>query len=130
MERSVHDNFLLSYTVDAERAEITLRTAYLDGDADERTDVIFSGVVAYDFECDNFKNILFDITEVEPMAIYDSHRERFERLKNHGWPWIEYESRDQLSEVTRQIEMRGFEISSSFGLDGWVWARSIEIRAA
>jgi phosphoglycolate phosphatase-like HAD superfamily hydrolase len=128
MQKSVHDNVLLSYTVDAKKAQIVLHTAYYD---QERTDVIFLGVEAYDFECDNFQNILFDIEEVEPTSLYDKHLERFERLKNHGWPWIslEIKSRDELLHALRERGVRGFEISSTLGLEGWVWARSIEIRA-
>ena len=129
MERSVHDNLLLSYTVDAEKAEVTLRTAFRDHGEDERTGVIFTGVEAYDFECDNFQNILFNIVEVELSQIYDRHRERFERLRDYGWPNLNFHAPEQLLDAMREARVRAFEIQSSVGLHGWVWARSMEMRA-
>ena len=130
MERSVHDNFLLSYTIDARSAEIVLRTAYLDGEANERTDVIFSGVVAYDFRGDNFQTIIFDISRFELGLLQKHDRERFERLRQLGWPGLNFGSAQEMIEAMREAGVGCFEIHSSFGLDGWVWARSMELRAA
>ena len=68
---SIHDNELLSYTVNCADSKITLRTAYREREPYEFTDVIFSGVVAYHFESDNFNTIIFDITASKPQSDND-----------------------------------------------------------
>lgn len=138
--QSVHDNFLLSYQVDAENKTICLRTKYLDGEREERTreertreeltDVVFSGVAAYHFEADNLMTILFDVEESTLEATYRKHRSLFERLKNYGWPNTECANAEQLLETMRESGVRAYEISSSLGLEGFVWAREMEIRSA
>jgi hypothetical protein len=128
MEISIHDNYLLSYFVDAEKAEIHLHTAFLDGDANEYTDVIFAGVAAYHFESDNFKTILFDIHESELSDIYEGEQNLFERLKNYGWPTLKYESKEELLTLMQKRGVKGFVIHSSYGLSGWIWAKSMTKR--
>ncbi len=129
MEISVHDNFVLSYHVDAQQKEIRLQTAYFDGDNDERTEVIFREVAAYHFECDNFSNVVFDIEETELSDIYKANLALFERLKNYGWPCL-YNDAAGLLEQMRHEGVKGFVIHASSGLCGWVWARAMEIVAA
>ncbi len=122
----VHDNFILSYSVDAQKKEIRLQTAYLDGGNDERTEVIFRGVAAYNFECDNFSNVIFDIEEAELCFIYDQNAALFERHRNYSWPCFDNSRAEILSQM-RRAEIRGFVINSSSGLSGWVWAKTMEI---
>jgi len=43
-ERSVHDNNVYAYAVECERQRIVLYTTFRDGDAEEYTDVTFTGV--------------------------------------------------------------------------------------
>ena len=86
METSVHDNFLLSYFVDAENKEICLHTKYPYGEEQEQTDVIFVGVAAYHFESDNLMSIIFDVEETTLEATYLKHQTLFERLRNYAWP--------------------------------------------
>jgi hypothetical protein len=64
-EASGHDNVLISYCVDANKKEICLHTGtYPHDNPAEFQDFIFTGVVAYHFECDLLSNIINDITEV------------------------------------------------------------------
>jgi hypothetical protein len=128
MDISVHDNYLLSYSVDAEKATICFYTAYLDGDANEHTDVIFDGVAAYHFECDNLQTILFDIYEAKVNDIYNEHEDLFDRFKNHGWPNLEYKTKEDLLKTMEEQAVKGFVIRSSLGLHGWIWAKSMTKR--
>jgi len=95
----------------------------------ERTDVIFRGVSAYSFECDNFSNVVFDIEEAELRDIYDANIALFERHKNYGWPCLHDNAEEMLGQMQQQ-DVKGFIIHSSSGLSGWVWAREMEIVAA
>ena len=62
--RSVHDNRIIAYEVDAESRRIILHTRFDGRTPIEYTDVVFNGVLAYKFENDNFGNIILDIEEV------------------------------------------------------------------
>ncbi|MDQ3302515.1 MAG: hypothetical protein M3518_04095, partial [Actinomycetota bacterium] len=69
----VHDNVLLSCSVSAREKESRFHTASPDDDLHEYTGVIFSDVVAYLFEHDNF----------------------FRDGREHAWPVV-YESKEDL----------------------------------
>ncbi|MFL6333089.1 MAG: hypothetical protein ACJ754_07060 [Pyrinomonadaceae bacterium] len=127
MDISVHDNRLLSYTVDRQEREIILRTAYLGREPHEYTDIIFSGVAAYRFVGDNFSTNIFDVAEVEPEDIYSRHREVFAEGEKYGWP-LPYGSIEELLQRLSAENVKGYIISSSYGLDGWVWARELTLK--
>lgn len=123
---SVHDNELLSYTVNCAESKITLRTAYRDREPYEYTEVLFSGVVAYHFESDNFSTLLFDIIEETVEAIYAEYKELFEARKNYGWPAVDYNTEQDLLAKLREQDIRGFSISSSYGMTGFVLASEMQ----
>ncbi len=122
---SVHDNFLISYSVFCRKREIYLHTAFLDKEPHEYTDVVFSGVTIYHFECDNLDTIIFDIEEAELEDIYAEYENLFSRLKNYAWVTFRYESKEELIRKMREKNVKAFTINSSHGLAGWVWAESM-----
>jgi len=122
---SVHDNFLISYSVFCRKREIYLHTAFLDIEPHEYTDVIFSGVVLYHFECDNLDTIIFDIGEAELEHAYAEYEDLFSRLKNYAWITFAYESKEDLFRKMRERNVKAFTINSSYGLAGWVWAEDM-----
>lgn len=124
-EPSVHDNFVLSYTVDGEARRITVRTEYRDREPNERTDVVFEGVLAYHFEGDTLNSILFDIEQAPLGHILDVHRELFARLKNRGWPVPAYDSESGLLERLESDGVKAFVVHSSYGMDGFVLAKEM-----
>jgi hypothetical protein len=133
MKLSIHDNFLVSYEVLHETREICLHTEYRDVALDapfEYTDVIFRGVFAYHFTQDNFSNILFGIDETTTENILADNKALFEAGERYGWPGIWNRSDATLRAYLTENQARGFEISSSFGMYGWVLARSMEFIAA
>jgi len=116
-EASIHDNHVLSYMVDCQERQITLCTVYPHAEPPERTDIIFSGVAAHHFERGDMVTILFDVQEVSPEQVYAEYGDLFERNKTYGWP-----------EVQRDTEaVKGFLISSSYGLEGFVLAQEMQL---
>jgi len=126
MESSIHDNFLVSYEVLCEKREIRLRTEFRDRSPVEYTDVIFRGVEAYHLHGDNFQNIVFDITETSVEDILTEDSERFEEGRNYGWPGMWNDSETAMRAYLLERGVRGFSISSSFGMSGWIIAESME----
>jgi hypothetical protein len=129
MTRSVHDNFLVSYEVHCERREIRLHTEYRDsGEPFERTVVVFTGVEAYCFEHDCLGNIVFDIEEIPAETILTQHQAQFEEgHRLAGWPRFWQKSLDDTRSYLREHGTRGFELSSSYGMSGWVLAQDMQM---
>jgi hypothetical protein len=123
-EPSIHDNKVLSYEVDGEHGKIVLHTRFDEANQLEYTDVVFEGVIAYKFQGDNFGNILFGIDEVPVSEIVEKDRVLFEEGSKYAWPgpW-NHSLRACLGHFQSKV-VKGWEISSTYGLCGWVIAES------
>ena len=116
----MHDNFLVSYEVLCEQQEIRLRTQFRDRQPIEHTDIVFRGVEAYHFYHDNFQTIIFDITEIPAEDILAEDRARFEEGRRYAWPGAWNDSEATMRAHLTQHGVRGFSLSSSFGMCGWI----------
>jgi hypothetical protein len=123
-ELSIHDNRVISYEVDAERRCIVLHTRFDERHPVEYTDLIFEGVLAYYFENDNFENILFAVEEVPLPQLVRADRALFEEGSKYAWPGSWNTSPEAAIQYFETEGARAFEISSSYGLTGWVVAES------
>ncbi len=129
MKRSVHDNFVLGYSVDAEAASILLRTEYRDqGEPFEKTNVRFDGVIGYKFR-DNLGSILFDIEEDSFDRILEEHAGDFAWGTRYGWPWLSASADEDPAEFVRANGATVFRIQSSIGFDGFVISKTMSIEA-
>lgn len=127
MEISIHDNQILSYCVSAEKAEIRLHTFFSDHEPHEYTDIVFADVAAYYFENDNFRTIIFGVDEIDLLALYTESKELFDRGRNYGWPGPWNTSEDALLDYLNQREIKAFALSSSYGMSGWILAKTMLI---
>ena len=127
MKISVHDNRILSYCVLADRRELHIQTLYEDNEPTERTDVIFTDVVAYHFEHDDFGTIIFDIEEIDLRDLIGENKEMFEEGRRYGWPghWNTSNEAAMIYLVANNI--KAFAVSSSCGMHGWVLAASMQM---
>ncbi|MBC7529620.1 MAG: hypothetical protein H7308_18995 [Chthonomonadaceae bacterium] len=116
---------MISYCVLSETREIRLQTIYEDHEPYEYTNVIFSGVIAYHFQQDSFGTIIFDIEETDVAQLYAENRERFESGRNYGWPGGWNKSEETILDYLVSSGIKGFALSSSCGMDGWVMAQTM-----
>jgi hypothetical protein len=128
-ERSIHDNRVVSYEVDGDRRRIVLHTRFEEREPFEYTDLIFEGVFAYHFQNDNFGNILFGVEEVGVSQLVFANSSLFEDGSKYAWPGPWNESIEACTGYLRTKGAKAFEISSSYGLDGWVIAESHRLEA-
>ena len=128
MSRSVHDDHLLSYEVDGVAKRIVLHTRYPYGEAPfEMTDVVFEGVLDHYFRNSTLPSVVLDVVEIEIQAILVRDEDLInEGHRSGGWPSFWKESVGEMLAAVRGSGCRMFEISSSYGLDGWVAAASCE----
>jgi hypothetical protein len=130
LEISVHDNTLHSYCVSAEEERISLHTSYVDQNLRETTDIVFTGVAAYRFELDNFMTIIFDVSEVNVEIIYTKNRDLFEQGRKYCWPGAWNSSEETVLAHLVANEIKGYRLSSSIGMVGWVLAKAMTIVSA
>ncbi|WP_427051615.1 hypothetical protein [Paenibacillus sp. TC-CSREp1] len=119
---SVHDNEVISYEVNLKDKYIVVHTE----NRGEAVKIDFKHVMAHLFEEHLCGSILLDITEYEMNRFIDEHKEVFEKHKPYGWP-INYESIDELTEVLTQEQYKCYIISSSYGFNGWVLAKELNM---
>ena len=131
---SVHDNLVYAQAVDYEGCRVVLHTVYQPADPPEFTDIVFAGVVAYHVEHQAFRgvgvsaNILFDAEESEAASVLGRYTDLLAAAKNYGWPALEYDSPADLAARLAACGAKCFEIHSSCGLSGFVFAASMEFR--
>jgi hypothetical protein len=122
-EISVHDNSVVAYEALAKEKKIVLHTEFLDREPHEFTDIVFEEVLAYDFENDLFDTIIFDVKEADLSALLKEKAAMFEDGWRYGWPQGWEKEKEEIEVFVRRLEMRAFELSSSYGMSGWVLAR-------
>jgi hypothetical protein len=131
---SVHDNLVYAQVVDYEACLIILHTVYQHSNPPEFTDIVFTGVVAYHTEQAQFRdnglsaNVIFEAEESPVAHVLGRFGELFAAAKQYGWPAQKY---SDLAELAAQLTAGGaksFEIHSSCGLSGFVFAANMEFR--
>ncbi len=135
--RSWHDFHITSYAVDGKRREISFDLEWpYDTPIDVKSARLhFQGVEAYFFEHDLGGNIVGSIEERPLRGFLEAWAEKFETECKWGWPkfWRPTRYPPSPVEVTLEecfqsltaLRVKCFEISSSYGLSGWVLATEI-----
>jgi hypothetical protein len=132
---SFHDDFLVSYEVDCEARRIRLR-AKPDGRVEANRGlparaIIFEGVEGYQFENDAFGNIIFSLECISVerlLAAYGSKIAESFRQAGAPGPWAA-----DIAAAAQFLKTKGvqaFELSSSYGLSGWILAKEVLVEQA
>ena len=102
----------------------TLRTEYrIPDEQTEFTNVVFEGGEGYAFRNDAFGNIVFDVETVlveHVLAEFGAQILESHHIGGGPGPWA-------APEYLREHGIKGFILTSSFGLSGWVLAREFSI---
>ena len=124
----VHDNTIKAYCVDFEAETLTLKTQYQSRTSGiiENTDVIFKDYLAHDFEYVQKGNMIFDIEEYPLSMFFERERDILEKGKSFCWP-VYYKTEKELFDFFQANNYKIFEISSSYGLSGFVFAKHMDI---
>jgi len=121
---SLHDHFLVSYEVRCEARQITFLARRPTWEGTGIWTIIFNDVEAYDFQDDAFGNIIFSLEEVPAEQILLQFRSQLAesyRLAGAPGPWAG--DLASAAQVLATKGVRGFMLSSSYGLSGWVLAK-------
>lgn len=133
----VHDNEIFRYEVNIEKETITLYTKWEMVDRDvEYTTILFNHVLAHYFIDTNFiQNVIFDIEEMTAELFWKLNRPFVEaRWGYGGFNFIKKDPAKNPDEAKQDFlkhiesnELQCYDISSSYGLSGWVIAKDCQI---
>ncbi|MDB0568711.1 hypothetical protein ACYT84_22400 [Ralstonia solanacearum] len=127
---SLHDCYLASYEVRCSERIIVVRAEYGgDSRSGAGINLAFAGVQAYRFEGDAFGNIILDLEEVPLQGLLEEQwagiAESY-RMSGAPGPWAAKLS--SAAPYLRELDAKGFVLSSSYGLSGWVIAKDVTYR--
>jgi hypothetical protein len=122
---SLHDWYLVSYGVRCEARQITLVARTWEKAGSIRT-IAFSGVEGYVFRNDGLGNIIFALEEIpveQLLSQFSAQIAESYRLAGAPGPWAG--DLGSAAQVLAAKGVRGFILSSSYGLSGWVLAKEV-----
>lgn len=127
MFRDVHDSLLVAYSVDGERHTLSLWLRPHHGSAPQPFRIEFDGVFAHRFDAPLLPAIVSDLEEAPAAALIEKEwAEIRPRTRRNAWPGGPWKV-DDLEAARAYVEregLRAYWLSSSYGLDGWILARS------
>jgi hypothetical protein len=124
-EPSIHDSLLTGYEVDGVAQRIVLHTEPFSGGGDAFVDVTFDGVAAYEFENDLLQNIVFEVEEASLTETQEIANRIQEEEGRWGFPREWDPRRETVLECFRRLNVKVFQLGSSYGMTGWVAARAM-----
>lgn len=123
--QSIHDNEIVSYTVNLQKKKITIQT--LSGkDNEVPVKIEFIDVLAHSFETQLQGSILLDISQFKISSFVKDNKELLENQKDSAWPMY-YEKIGDLLKVLHNEKYNYYVIFASYGLNGWVIAKEYNI---
>jgi|SRR5450631_2725262 hypothetical protein len=129
MMLSIHDNLLISYEVHCENRIILLHTEYrVASKPSEFRGVVFEGVQGYNLKNDAFGNIILDLSSIPvEKFLIEYGTELSESYRMAGSPGSWAANLASAESYLRERAIKGFILSSSYGLSGWILAKSFAI---
>jgi hypothetical protein len=123
---SFHDDHLVAYAVDCEKRQLTLRINAWEGDC--ISTVTFSGLEGYCLEGDALGNVVFDLTTCDPTTIItDFNAQIAVAYRKFGAPGPWAADLSTAGIALSQKGVRGYRLSASFGMSGWILARGVSV---
>ena len=123
----VHDSEVVAYSVDSRTEELVLALAPGTGSASSEFRLLFHGVLAHQFACPQLPSIVLDLTEVPVEDLIGREWANLaEGYRQCGWPGPWAASLEGAVAHCQYTGVRAYELEQSYGMSGWVLARSVE----
>lgn len=120
----MHDDCIVAYNVNLQEKYIVIQT--YNSDKKKRSKHKFSEVLTHSFKCIVNSNIIYDIQESEIGAFISENKDELIKMKGYCWP-VDYKSEKDLIEFLNSNAYKYIKIYSSYGMYGWILAKSYEI---
>lgn len=120
----MHDDCIVTYSVNLEEKVMVIKT-YNNTEKKYRK-IQFNGVLTHSFKCIIDYNLIADIRECEISRFIIENQEELTKMEGYCWP-VDYQTEEELIGFLRMHKYRYIKINSSYGMFGWVLAKSYEI---
>ncbi|ACT04163.1 hypothetical protein [Paenibacillus sp. JDR-2] len=120
----IHDNVILSYTVDLQNEQIVIHTR--DESSLKEVDIVLKEVSCHHFEHQLKGSIILAMTVSNISSFIAGNSEILRNGKDHSWPTV-YESLDELEQKLTEGGYKYFNLYSSYGMNGWIVAKDLEV---
>ncbi|MGX7148402.1 hypothetical protein [Enterococcus ureasiticus] len=119
---NVHDYIIKSYTVNFEEKKIILEVS---NDIKEKQ-VVFHNIFTYKFYDEMPYSVILDLEERPLDNFFSENEELLQQGEKSAWPII-YDSFGELENEIRNANVAYQVLYSSYGMNGWVLAKRVEI---
>ena len=131
MFSGVHDSLIIGYSVNSEAQELVLSMQPHHGSAPSPFNIVFDNVAAHCFEAPLLPAILAEIIPVSAEWLITEQWQRIAHGFNScGWPGSWADTLANAKHFVKSSSLQGFQVESSYGLSGWVLARSAKFIAS
>lgn len=120
----MHDDYIIGYSVDLKEKDMVILT--YNNKEKKQNRICFSEVLTHCFECIIEYNIIFDVQECEICNFVKDNKDKLIKMKGYCWP-VAYQTEEELINFLSTNEYKYIKINSSYGMSGWVLAKSYEI---
>ncbi|MGX7148400.1 hypothetical protein [Enterococcus ureasiticus] len=119
---TIHDYEIERFTV-----EFKKNTISIDISSEQRQkQIVFQEVFCYKFYEEMPYSIISDLEERPIEDFFKENKELLNQTKNYAWP-IMYDSIQELVNKIKDADVHYQVLSSSYGMNGWVLAKRVEI---
>lgn len=123
----VHDRKVVACSVDSRTAELSLTLISGTGSAYEEFRLLFRGVEAHQFAYPELPSIILDLAEISVSALLQREWANLsEGTRQCGWPGPWASSLEAAIAFCASVGLKGYELDQSYGMYGWILARSVE----
>lgn len=123
MAVSIHDGIIIGYSSNFIEHVLCLNVKTV---CDNIVTITFENYLAHEFKHVKEGSILFDIEPVNWDVFFTQQEKKFESFLQYAWP-IWCDSMEKLKHYLHENAYKCFIICSSFGLNGYVFAKSYSI---
>jgi len=122
----VHDSQVLAYSADSRSGEVLLHLRE-GNEGSPLFDLRFHGVVAHQFPYPLMPSWVYDLATVSADELLEREWTAIaEGFRLVGWPGHWADSLASAQAYCRQQGVTGYDLETSYGMTGWVLAKSVE----
>lgn len=123
----VHDSEVVAYSVDSRAGELVLMHAPGTGSAASGFRLLFRGLLAHRFPYPQLPSVVLDLAEVPVAALLEREWASLaEGYRQCGWPGPWAETLGSAIAHCENTQVKAYELEQSYGMSGWILARSVE----
>ena len=120
----MHDDDIVEYSVNISEKKLVIKT-YNNNVKKERR-ICFYDVLTHSFKCVLNYNQILDIIEYGIDSFIVENKFELKELEGYCWP-IDYQNEEELENYLIANNYKYIKLNSSYGLFGWILAKSYQI---